>query len=74
MHALKFDTTLRAGKKLTTEQRQQRENELHQAAEFGASVLCCDEVLLMSQMQVVRCLCAVCRCVMQGILDELSKL
>ena len=47
-HALKFDPTFTAGKKLTTEQRQQRENELHQAAEFGASVLCCDEVLLTS--------------------------
>ena len=33
---------------MTTEQRQQRENELHQAAEFGASILCCDEVLLTS--------------------------
>ena len=47
-HTLKFDPTFTAGKKLTTEQRQQRENELHQAAEFGASVLCCDEVLLTS--------------------------
>ena len=47
-HALKFDPTFTAGKKLTTEQRQQRENELHQAAEFGASILSCDEVLLTS--------------------------
>ena len=47
-HALKFDPTFTAGKSLTAEQRQQRENELHQAAEFGASVLCCDEVLLTS--------------------------
>ena len=39
-HALKFDPTFTAGKKLTTEQRQ-RENELHQAAEFGANILCC---------------------------------
>ena len=38
-HALKFDPTFTAGKKLTTEQRQQRESELHQAAEFGASIL-----------------------------------
>ena len=41
-HALKFDPTFTAGKKLTTEQRQQRENELHQFAEFGANILCCD--------------------------------
>ena len=33
---------------MTTEQRQQRESQLHQAAEFGASILCCDEVLLTS--------------------------
>ena len=48
-HALKFDLTFTAGKKLTTEQRQQRENELHQAAEFKANILCCDEVLLTSE-------------------------
>ena len=48
-HALKFDPTFTAGKKLTTEQRQQRENELHQAAEFKANILCCDEVLLTSE-------------------------
>ena len=48
-HALKFDPTFTAGKKLTTEQRQQRENELHQATEFGANILCCDEVLLTSE-------------------------
>ena len=47
-HALKFDPTFTAGKKLTTE-RQQRENELHQAAEFGANILCRDEVLLTSE-------------------------
>ena len=47
-HALKFDPTFTAGKKLTIEQRQQRENELQQAAEFCASVLCCDEELLTS--------------------------
>ena len=48
-HALKFDSTFTAGKKLTTEQRQQRDNELHQAAGFGANILCCDEVLLTSE-------------------------
>ena len=48
-HALKFDPTFTAGKKLTTEQRQQRENELHQAAEFKSNILCCDEVMLTSE-------------------------
>ena len=47
-HALKFDPTFEAGKKLTTEQRQQRENELHQAVEFGPSIWSCHEVLLTS--------------------------
>ena len=45
----KFDPTFTAGKKLTTEQRQQRENELHQAAEFKSNILCCDEVMLTSE-------------------------
>ena len=53
-HALKFDPTFKAGKKVTTEQRQQRENELHQAAKFGASILCCDEVLLTSDASGLR--------------------
>ena len=48
-HALKFDPTFTAGKKLTTEQRQQRENELHQAAEFKTNISCCDEVMMTSE-------------------------
>ena len=48
-HALKFDPTLTAGKILTIEQRQQRENELHQAAEFKTNISCCDEVMLTSE-------------------------
>ena len=72
-HALKFDPTFIAGKKLTTEQlRQQRENELHQAAEFGASVLCCDEVLLTSDASGSMSLCGMSMCD-AGILDKLSK-
>ena len=43
-------------------QRQQRENELHQAAEFGASVLCCDEVLLTSDASGSMCLCGMSMC------------
>ena len=61
-HALKFDPTFTAGKKLTTEQRQQRENEVHQAAEFGASVLCCDEVLLTSDASGSMSLCGMSMC------------
>ena len=61
-HALKFDPTFTAGKKLTTEQRQQRKNELHQAAESGASVLCCDEVLLTSDASGSMSLCGMSMC------------
>ena len=48
-HAMTFDPTFTAGKKLTTEQRQQRENELHQTAELKTTILCCDEVMLTSE-------------------------
>ena len=61
-HALKFDPTFTAGKKLKTERRQQRENELHQVAESGTSVLCCDEVLLTSDASGSMSLCGMSIC------------